>query len=173
MKKSKIVVLSALSSAFATVFLVVGNFFPELSLSGAFLASLSMMPILTKRSYRGAVMAYLSTIILAGIFSGFFVRWDALFPFAVFLGLHPLVNVILEDKKVNKIVAIIIKDIWFVISLTLIHLVTKLYIGDNDFINKYIYPILIIGGALIFPLYDYYMKYMFKLMEKIIKRLKL
>ena len=173
MNKSKVVVLSALSSAFATISLVVGSYFPNLSLAAAFTASVFMMLVLVKRSYKGGIMAYLSTVILSGIFTGFFTRWDALFPFIIFMGLHPLVNVFLEDKKVNKIVAIIAKDIWFVVSLTLMHLLTKVYIGDNEFINTYIYPILIVGGALIFPLYDYMMEWFFKTLENIMKRLKL
>ncbi len=173
MKESKIVVLSALSTAFATIFLVVGSYLPDFSLAAAFMASISMMPILIKRSYKGGILTYISTVLLAGIFSGFFTRWDALFPFISFMGLHPLVNTFFKEKKVNKFVALIIKDIWFVAALSLMHLITKLYIGDNEFINTYIYPILIIGGALIFPLYDYMMDWFFKTLENIMKRLKL
>ncbi len=173
MKESRVVVLSALSTAFATIFLVVGSYLPDLSLAAAFTASIAMMPILVKRSYKGEILAYVSTVLLSGIFSGFFTRWDALFPFISFMGLHPLVNAYLKEKKVNKIIALIIKDIWFVIALTLMHLITKLYIGDNEFVNTYIYPILIVGGAVLFPLYDYMMDWFFKTLENIMKRLKL
>lgn len=173
MKNAKVIALSAITAAFATVLLVLGNFFTALSLSGAFLASIVMMMPLAKNSYKGAIFAYLAAVILTGIFSGFFTRWDALLPFAVFTGLHPIVNCFLESKNFNKIAGVIIKDVWFVGALVLTHVITKIYVGDNDFINTYIFPILIIGGAILFPVYDYIMASFFRMVVALIRRLKL
>lgn len=173
MRNAKLIAISAIASAFATVFLTFGNWFTTFSLSGAFTASLCMMLPIAKKSYKGAVLAYLSTVVLTGVFSGFFTRWEALLPFAVFSGLHPTVNYFLEERKVNKILAVVLKDIWFVGTLLLTQLLTKIYVGENEFINKYIYPILIIAGALVFPLYDHLMGIFQRSVITIIKRLNL
>ena len=178
MKKSHVIALSALTTALATIFLVFGNWFTTFSLSGAFMASLVIMLPLAKRSYKGALLAYLATVLLTGIFSGFFTRWEALLPFAIFSGLHPIVNWFFAVSKFSaktlyKILFIIVKDIWFVGALVVTHVLTKLYIGDNEFINTYIFPIIIIGGALIFPAYDLIMTRFQVLVAAILIRLKL
>ena len=173
MKNAKMVALSAISTAFATVFLVIGNWFTSFSLAAAMYASVAIMLPLSKKSYKGAILCYLASVILTGIFSGFFTRWDALLPFAAFCGLHPVVNSFLKEKKVNKVLAFAVKDVWFVGALVLTHVFTKLYIGDNEFINKYIFPIIIGGGALVFWLYDYVMGKLQTVVSALVVRLKL
>ena len=173
MKNAKLIALSAMTTALATVFLVIGNWFPTFSLSGAFMASIVIMLPLSKGSFKGALLSYLATFILSGIFSGFFVRWDALFPFAVFSGLHPIVNEFVEQKRFNKALVFVVKEVWFVGAVVSTHLLTKLYVGDNEFLNEYILPILIVGGALVLPIYDILMRRFQRMLNVIIKRLDL
>ena len=178
MKNAKVIALSAVTTALATVFLVIGNWFPTFSLSGAFMASIVMMMPLAKKTYKGAILSYLATVLLTGIFSGFFTRWDALFPFALFSGLHPIVNYFFSErsfsnKLIAKILFVIIKDIWFVGVLIATHFLFEVYTGEVEFIRTYIVPILLIGGALIFPLYDYLMTRFQQMVNIIIIRFKL
>ena len=178
MKNAKIIALSAVTTALATVFLVIGNWFPTFSLSGAFMASVVMMMPLAKKTYKGAILSYLATILLTGVFSGFFTRWDALFPFALFSGLHPIVNYFFFERSFSnkiaaKILFIIVKDIWFVGVLIATHFLFEVYTGEVEFIRKYIVPILLIGGALIFPFYDYIMTRFQQMINVIIIRFKL
>ena len=178
MKNAKVIALSAVTTALATVFLVIGNWFPTFSLSGAFMASIVMMMPLAKKTYKGAILSYLATVLLTGIFSGFFTRWDALFPFALFSGLHPIVNYFFSErsfsnKLIAKILLVIMKDIWFVGVLIATHFLFEVYTGEVEFIRTYIVPILLIGGALIFPLYDYLMTRFQQMVNIIIIRFKL
>ena len=178
MKSAKMIALSAVTTALATVLLVIGNWFPTLSLSGAMLASVVMMIPLAKNSYKGAILSFIATVLLSGIFSGFFTRWDALFPFAVFSGLHPIANFFFSQRsfannKVAKVIFIIIKDIWFVGVLVATHFLFEVYTGEVEFIRKYIVPILIIGGGLVFPFYDYVMTRFQQMIGMIIIRFKL
>ena len=173
MKSAKIVALAAMTSAVATIFLVIGNWFPTFSLSGALMASVTMMLPLSKKSYKAAIFSYLATVLLTGMFSGFFARIESLLPFALFSGLHPVFNEFWAEKKLNKALGFMIKEVWFVLSAFLCELLLGLFIGEIEVVNKYIYPIILIGGALAFPLYDMCIKYFQKAVKIIVARLKL
>lgn len=178
MKSSRVIALSAISTAFTTIFLVIGNWFPTFSLSGAYMASLFMMIPLAKDTYKGAFLSYFATVILTGVFSGFFTRWDALFPFAVFTGIHPIVNRFFTSKGyvntvLKKVLFIIIKGIWFIGTLILTHFLFEIYTGEVEFIRKYIVPIMIVGGALVFPAYDFVMTRLQTLTVAIVNKFRL
>ncbi|HBK02759.1 MAG TPA: hypothetical protein DDY77_07010 [Clostridiales bacterium] len=171
MKPSRVVAYSAVTTALATVFLIIGEFFPVLSLSAAFMASLTIMIPLAKRTYLGAILSYLASAILALLLTGF--KFEAVLPFAAFCGLHPIVNRFVEDKKINKILAVIVKDVWFVGACLLTFFLTDFTIGGNEFVEKHIVPIIIIGGAVFFVAYDYLFGLFQKKTDEIISRLKL
>lgn len=171
MKPSRVVAYSAVTTALATVFLIIGEFFPTLSLSAAFMASLVIMIPLAKKTYLGAVLAYIASALLALLLTGF--RFQAVLPFAVFGGLHPIVNCFVEDKKINKIIALVVKDAWFVGACLLTFFVTGLTVGGNEFVEKHIVPIIIIVGAVFFVAYDYTFMFFQKKTNEIIERLKL
>jgi len=178
MKNARMIALSSVTTALAVTLLTLGNWFPTLSLSGAFMASLVMMIPLAKNSTKGALFSFFATVILTGVFSGFFTRWDALLPFAIFSGLHPTVNYYFGEKHffkrpLGKVLFILIKDVWFVGALVLTQLLVEVYTGEVEFIRRYLYPILIVAGALIFPLYDLLMTRFQRMTIIIIKRFKL
>ena len=173
MKIAKVVALSAMTTAIATIFLVIGNWFTTLSLTGALMASVTMMLPLAKKSYKAAILSFIATVLLTGMFSGFFARVEALLPFVFFSGLHPVFNEFWADKKLNKVLGFIIKELWFLLSVFLCELLLDLFIGENEIINQYIYPIILIGGAVLFPVYDYLMGYFRKAVGIIVARLKI
>ena len=63
------IALSALSCAIATIFLTVGIYSAVLLFTGYLFAGIALMMPLAKRSYRGYILAYLATCLLALIFN--------------------------------------------------------------------------------------------------------
>ena len=171
MKYSKVIALSAMSSALAIVLLVLGAYIEVLDLSCLFLASLALMMPLSKGYRLGGFLAYLATAILSLLLTGF--RLQVIIPFAMFFGLHPLVNHLQKRYKINVIIATIIKTAWFVGTLYVMYFATKMFTAPNQLIEKYIHYVLIIGGIIVFFVYDWLMVRFQQSMDVIIKRLKL
>lgn len=175
MKPAKMVAYASVSAALATVFLAIGEFFPTFSLSAAFMASLAMMIPLTKKSYAGAVLAYISSALLALLITGF--RFEGILPFAAFCGLHPLVNAFIEDKKINKILGLVVKDVWFVGVAYLTYFLTDFASGgtisNSEFLKNNIIWLIGVGSAIAFVAYDFCMAYFQKKLNIIVEKLKL
>lgn len=151
--KSFEIALSAISTAFAVIFLVVASYFPLISASGWLLASVALMLPLARKMYVGDLLAYLATVGLSLIFC--ISRFWQIFPFIIFFGLHPLVNALQIKFNINKFIAVPIKAVWFDIALYLFWLLTLGGQSSYDFIDKYIYLVIIFGGTLFFIVYDY------------------
>jgi hypothetical protein len=149
------IALSALSCAIATVLLTVGVYSEILLFTGYLFACIALMLPLAKQSYKGYVLAYIATCILALIFNA--ARFFDLLPFIMFFGLHPLVNELQLKTKINRWIACAIKAWWFDGTM---YLVWRFVFGMTTtipFIDQYIIPILLIGGSAFFVLYDYLM----------------
>lgn len=171
MKKSKIIAISALSSGFIVILLTVGAYFPTFDLSCLFMASLVTMLPLSKNSYPGATLAVIASSILSLFVSGF--RFQIVLPFFLFFGFHPLVNHLAQKKKFNKWITLAVKDVWFVLTLLLMQFLSEIIAIDIESIERFIYPILIVGGALAFFVYDWFMLRFQTYTDLLIKRLKL
>ena len=146
------IALSALATALATVFLTVGVYTEILLFTGYLFAGLALMLPLSKRSFVGYILAYIATCLLALIFTSF--RFWDLLPFAIFFGLHPLVNECQLCTKYNRWVWFGIKAVWFDISMFvtwkfLLAMTTSL--GGYE---KFILPIILIVGTAFFYVYD-------------------
>lgn len=157
------IALSAISCAIAVVCLLVGIFSQYLLASGYLFAMCALMLPLSKKFYFGNFLAYLGTVILAIVLGAVMKFWDIV-PFIIFFGLHPLANSLQLKFKINKYIALIVKTIWFDLTLLVSYLILgyALFGGDlsgelYDFINKYIYFIIFIGGSILFFPYDYLM----------------
>lgn len=171
MKISRVIALSSLSTALAVILLVLGSYIEVLDLSCLFMASLALMMPLSKDYKLGGFLSYLATVILCILLTGF--RIQVVVPFAMFFGLHPLVNYFQKKFKINVILATIVKAAWFVATLYVMYFVTKIFVSPNDFIEKYIHYVLIIGGILIFIIYDSLMMRFQNAVKSIVHRLKL
>ena len=166
------IALSALSCAIATVLLTVGMYSELLLFTGYLLAGIALMMPLAKSSYRGFVLAYLSTCVLSVIFN--VARfWDIL-PFIMFFGLHPLVNELQLKSKINKWLACVLKALWFDVTM---YIVWRFVFGMTTaipFVDKYMVPLLLIFGTAFFVFYDYTMfkcRYnVNRLIDRIIKK---
>lgn len=153
MRESKAIALSALAAALAVVLLVAGAYFETLDLSCLFLASICMMLPLYKEYYLGAFLSYVAATLLSLLLTAG--RFQIIIPFAMFFGLHALVNELQVKFKINKILALFIKEVWFLATLLVVYFCTQMFVSENETLQKYIFYILLGGGFIFFPLYDY------------------
>ena len=149
------IALSALACAIATVFLTVGIYSELLLFTGYLFACIALMLPLAKQSYRGYVLAYVATCILALIFN--VARFFDLLPFIMFFGLHPLVNELQLKTKINRWLACGIKALWFDATMYVVWRFVFAMTTTVAFIDQYIIYIILIGGTALFVGYDYVM----------------
>ena len=135
------IALSAVSCALAAIALTVGTLSHALLFTGYLLACFALMIPLSKNCWWGNVLAYIGSSLLALLFTGFDI-WDML-PFIVFFGL-----------KVNRWLATGIKAIWFDGAMYLVWRFVFEMNASFDFVNRFIIPVILIGGTLFFFVYD-------------------
>lgn len=148
------IALSALACAISTIILVLGVYSDVLLFTGYLLATVALMLPLAKKSWWGYALAYIATCILSFIFAA--ARFWDIIPFAMFFGLHPLVNELQLKTRINRWLACAVKAVWFDITLWLIWKFVVFTTGVTYF-DKYIIPIILVVGTALFILYDYTM----------------
>ena len=163
------IALSALACAIATIFLTIGVYSAVLLFTGYLLACIALMLPLAKKSYTGYVLAYMATCILSLIFN--VARFFDLLPFIMFFGLHPLVNELQLNSKINRWLACGVKALWFDVTM---YLIWRFVFGMTTtiaIIDAYIIPIILVLGTGFFVVYDYLMyKWRFQVNE-VVKRI--
>lgn len=177
--KSFEIALSAISCAVAVICLLLGFWSDILLATGYLFGIVALMVPLSKQFYIGGALAYAGTVILA-IILGAVGQWWRLVPFIMFLGLHPLINSLQVRFNINKWIALVVKTIWFDFTLWVAYiLVFGGVLGganaDNafyEFLNKYIYYFIFIGGTLVFFPYDYLIFKIQGTVDKLIYRIK-
>ncbi|MBO5411461.1 MAG: hypothetical protein J6A38_00030 [Clostridia bacterium] len=149
------IALSALSCAIATILLTVGVYSEILLFTGYLLSCIALMLPLAKKSYWGYALSYMATCILSLIFN--VARFFDILPFIMFFGLHPLVNELQLKIRINRWLACGIKAVWFDGTMYLIWRFIFKMTTTIPFVDRYVIPILLIGGTLFFVMYDYMM----------------
>ena len=147
------IALSALSCAVATILLTVGVYSELLLFTGYLFACIALMLPLAKQSFRGYALSYIATCILAFIFNAS--RFWDLIPFVMFFGLHPLINELQLKVKMNRWVACFLKALWFDGTMYVVWRFVFSMTTTISFVDRFIIPILLIGGTLFFVAYDY------------------
>lgn len=173
------IALSAISCAVAVVLLLVGFWSNILLASGYLFAMVALMAPLSKQFYKGGVLAYLGTVILAIVMGAAARFWD-LVPFIMFFGLHPLINSLQVKFNINKWIALAVKTVWFDFTLWVAYiLIFGSLLGGSQadteffrFINEYIYVFIFVGGTLIFFPYDYLVFKLQLAVDKLIYRIR-
>ncbi|MCD8295075.1 MAG: hypothetical protein LUE27_07535 [Clostridia bacterium] len=173
------IALSAISCAVAAAFLALGILSGVLLATGYFIGVIALMLPLAKQFYRGDFLAYCGTVILTVILGAVAKFWD-LVPFIMFFGLHPLINALQLRYRWNRVVAFILKAIWF--DCTLIagyFLIYNGFLGGNflpegiaEWLNKYIYLVIFVGGTVLFFIYDWLIFKVQMLVNMVIGRIK-
>ncbi|MCD7728981.1 MAG: hypothetical protein LUI60_03620 [Clostridia bacterium] len=165
--KSFEIALSAISCAVAVLFLTLGVFSRYLLATGYIVAQIALMIPLSKQFALGDFLAYLGTVILALILGAVASFWDVV-PFIMFFGLHPLANYFQVKFKINKWIALVIKMVWFDVTLYVMYLLmwnitgitgmgSQTIINVVEFVEKYIWLFIIVLGSLFLWLYDFIM----------------
>ena len=147
------IALSALSGALATILLTIGVYTELLLYTGYFFASIALMLPLSRRSYLGYGLAYLSTCILTLVFTSF--RFWDLLPFILFFGLHPIANELQLKSKLPRWLGIGIKAVWFDGTLLLVWRFVMDMTTSISIVDKYILPFILVFGSLFFVFYDF------------------
>lgn len=171
MKLSKVIALSALCTAMSATLLCIGAYFLSLSYSCIFLASVVVLLPLAKETYKGAILTVIASALLSFLIASFSFETDL--PYLLFFGFHPIVSKYLEEKKLNRFLAYLIKNLWFVGSMLCCYFLTSMFIVENETLKKYMIYIIIIGGSIFFVIYDVLFKFFQKQMNVISKRLKI
>ena len=149
------IALSATSCAIATILLTVGIYSQVFLFTGYLFGGITLMLPLAKKSYLGYLLSYFSTCILSLIFaSGYF--FDLL-PFAMFFGVHPLVNELQLKTQINRWLACFAKAVWFDIAMYIIWRFVFSMTTSVTLVDKYILPFIVVFGTLFFIAYDYAM----------------
>lgn len=163
------IALSALACAVATVLLTVGVYSEILLFTGYLLGCIALMMPLAKKSYVGYALAYVATCILSILFNA--ARFWDLLPFIMFFGLHPLINELQLKLKINRWLAFAIKALWFDATMYLIWRFTFDMTTSIEFVDKYIWLILLVGGTLFFVFYDYIMYKWRAIVNRLVRRI--
>ncbi len=163
------IALSALACALATIFLTLGVVSEVLLFTGYMLGGIALMLPLAKQSYLGYVLAFIATCVLSCIFASFRF-WDIL-PFVMFFGLHPLVNELQLKWKINRYVALIVKALWFDLTMFLIWKVVFAITTSIPVIDGYILPIILVVGTVLFWGYDYIMFSWRNIVMRLVRRI--
>ncbi len=165
------VAFSAVSAALCSLLLTVGAYFGFLDVSCYMFASVVLMIPLAFGSVVGAFLAYLAGGLLALLFSGG--NFFSILPYAIFFGLHPIVNALCKKFRINKYVAYAVKALWFDGSVYLMYRVFQVFTVEVAFIVENIVWIILVGGTLLFVLYDFIMIRMQGVVEYYLKRMNL
>ena len=159
--KSKVLALSAISAAFIALFLTVGAYLSFVDLvSVVFASAFTLLPLYYK-SYSGSILSFLAGGIIAFLFSGFNV-YSLVFPaFFFFFGCYPVVKTAFTEKKVNKVLSVIIGLIWcvaFSYGLYFYYVFfMKMTLSDfPEIIVRYIYLFIPLFAVVLFIVFDRY-----------------
>lgn len=152
--KSFEIALSALAAAFAAGFLMLGTLNPFLLATGYLVATFALMVPLAKQFVWGSALAYLA----AGLIALPLGLWKIV-PYAVFFGLHPIVN-FLQKKYVKrvpfKVLCLLLKAVWFDLAMWLSFYVLTAMAGMTfpDYVTRFLYYFIFLAGTLFFVAYD-------------------
>lgn len=171
MKISKVIALSSLCTAISATLLCIGAYFLTFSYSCIFLASVVILLPLAKNTYKGAVLTVVASALLSFLIASF--SFETALPYLLFFGFHPIVSKFFEEKKLNKVLAFLIKDVWFVGAMLCCYFLTSMFLVENETLKKYMIYIVTIGGSIFFIAYDIMFKFFQKQMNVIAKRLKI
>lgn len=112
--KSKLVAISSISAGLTAIALLIGAYFEVADLCALVISSVFVTLPLYYKSYKASLLAALVGGVIAFMCSGFNVM-SLIFPsFIAFFGVYPIVSSIMQEKKVNKLLRIILGVIWFI-----------------------------------------------------------
>ena len=174
--KSKVIALSAISSAFIALFLTLGAYVTFIDLiSVVFASAFTVLPLYYK-SFTGSFLSFLAGGIIAFLFSGFNV-YSLVFPaFFFFFGCYPIIKSIFTEKNFNKVLSIIIGLIWcvaFSYGLYFYYVFfMKMQLTDfPETIIRYIYFFITVFAVILFIIFDRFIVAVKMVEDRYLKRI--
>lgn len=159
--KSKVLALSAITSALVALALCIGVYFEFTDLFALAISSAIVILPIYYKSHVGALLSALSGGLIALIFTGFNF-FSIVFPaFIGFFGSYPIVASLLRTKKINMVLYKALGLIWCTLALFGIYFyytsVMGLEINDMpEFIAKNVYWFILIFSIVFYFIYDRY-----------------
>ncbi len=166
------IALSAIACAFAAGFLMLGTLTPFLLATGYLVAAFALMVPLSKNYLWGSLLCYLAAGLIALPLGG--VR---IVPYAVFFGLHPIVNY-LQKKYVKKTpfkaLCLLAKTVWFDFAMWLSFYLLTEFAGMTfpEIVTQYLYLVLFVGGSVFFVVYDIMIFFCQRSADSVIRRIR-
>lgn len=167
MRKSYKIALSGITVALSIVLLTLAYFIPMGKLCFYTLSSMALLMPLSKKMYGYAVL----TAVATALFSLLIGNVLLFVPYVLFFGIHPILTIVLRDIKLKKVIAVIIKQIYFNISIFLIYIIIKEFLAFPDYVIKYIYLFAIALNVALY-IYDEFMLRLSKRVEYYVDRIK-
>lgn len=177
--KSEQIALSAIACAFAAGALTLGNYVDVLLGAAYAVAVFALMIPLARGFVWGDALCFLATVLLTGLFCAF--SFLTLLPFAVFFGLHPLVNYLQRRYVKGKplfLLLELVKAAWFDLSMWLSFRLVFVPVFGLDsafwypYVEQYFFLVLFLGGTLFFAVYDVFVFYCQRCVNGVLRRLR-
>ena len=166
--KTKLIALSALSAAFATIFLTLGAYISVIDLPSVLVASCFITLPLYMRSYKASLLSFLASALLSFIFYGFNI-YSLVFPtYVLYFGLYPVARLYFTTHAKNQKLGLPVFLSWTVLSLyAMLFYYIYLLNGSADKIMQFF------GGlnALFFIVYGVFSVVFYFIYDKFVDRL--
>lgn len=144
--------LASICAALSTTLLTIGFYIGIGEFIWYFASSFVFIPMICKRMLKESVAAFFVTAILCLVMIGF--NYIYVLPFVVLFGYYPMLYYWLILKCRNNIVRKFIKLAVFEFGMFMMWKFTFLFVGETDFLKKYMLPILLVCGVALFFMYD-------------------
>ena len=172
------IALSGIACAAASGALALGILSGYLVATGYIFGILALMVPISKGYYVGDFLAHIGTCILAVALGAASQFWS-LVPFAMFFGLHPLVNALQLKFNINRWIALVIKALWFDATLVVAYLLVFEGVLGGEFLpeqfyavlNDYIYVFIFTLGTAFFIIYYWFIIRCQKTVNLVVQRI--
>ena len=145
--------LSSICAALSTALLTIGFYLGIGDFIWYFAASFVFVPMICKRLLKESVCAFFVATVLGLIMVGF--NYIYILPFFVIFGYYPMLYYWSLIKIKGNALRKIIKLIAFEFGMFMMWRFTYLFVGETEFLEKYMLPILLVVGIVLFFMYDF------------------
>ena len=173
--KSKLISLSAISSALVAIFLTIGAYVEVADLCMLVIASVFVLLPLYYNSFKASFLTFLVGGVIAVMLSGF--NFALIFPaYFLFFGLYPIVKQLIIQKRLDRKLCIVIGLVWILIAFYLCYfyytLVLKFSVSDLPYgLSDYVLYIVGLLAVVFYFVYDRFIFVAKFTMDKYLKKI--
>lgn len=173
--KSKLISLSAISSALVAIFLTIGAYVEVADLCMLVIASVFVLLPLYYNSFKASFLTFLVGGVIAVILSGF--NFALIFPaYFLFFGLYPIVKQLIIQKRLDRKLCIVIGLVWILIAFYLCYfyytLVLEFSVSDLPYgLSDYVLYIVGLLAVVFYFVYDRFIFVAKFTMDKYLKKI--